>query len=1565
MSEALLETLDDGSVTNAPLFATFFGLPDSVLQETGKTIALLSALQIKGLNRDVKRKFAASPDMKGDERAAGALSVLPDCCSDTDRRLICQFANPYRRFGYFWQAMQHVKSGNIRFNAQIYCRAIELLWFEDYASDWMYEKFDDESMQSSCNVWIDIRDQLLKRFRGNGTEKLDFRAFMIWPRIVQDLSNWSNIEPPRRLIVGRAAFALSTISLSHWFLRESVRICPEVAMDFSWLPEIIDQSAGHHDEFKNDEEESSDIWPELLQRLDDLATELRKAPTQATVASLQALTLDFCAVAHTLSVGGKSAREMLIEKVSGAIGMCRQLSQDPDFLWLDESILEQIEARWYLALINEGDGSADILEDISKAPSRIELASQSLRKLFAEKQTVENSIARKGEEINGAKTVGERRALEQQRRETQKELIALDDTVSTNQDDLLAAGSPYGRVFDYAIDYQALLRSARNSESAPAPFVQPEPEAESVPGDIENEAVPAVTGFNSPVELPAMLDAKLLENSDTFDSTDIDVQLSPMVELKTLVVPSVEIIAKAPEPVPVPSEFTGESKATVNSQVPLTFRDEVYNDRAGEICQPIWRLLADGHYSMASQLVRAISSQEDAPQMPPLTLVEALAIADSLTLPDGNLHDALAERLQAVSEEWFQDESFGSWHTALNLLLVAATLRPMVLIPDSGASVIAGYLHLDSQRRYPDLWNLIGSIRESSERLRGFRIELASLRSARDEAANKSDLQSLQQEVRIWLKKQAPAITIKFAPATKVWSRWLQPDGIIHQLLSPLIENDFTQVSKVDSLIREISDTQSFQRLVKKTDRTDNERKKGDDIHSGALDHLGRCCEEAIAYVRRWRSLSASAPHSNDRMKELLLQIRTNVTQLRPSVLRELTQVETGRWQLVACAQKAVLRQIDGLAEIFDPNSPLAVSEANAAEVLARDLLCVPSIRVAPNWTVESPLQGAIIAMRDWCSTPISWSDAFDSRVNSGDLPGAKCLLSRRDDEAEERGLHDLLKRETENWRAKLKSRVADCRRDIEVGSAYGYVSDSERNQCERELVLIEAQTEDSPRFDVAIESIERIRERISTNRSEKAASIKLAVLELKSAQKKPEDIQAVQSSLDEGDMATANELVQRVRSGLPAWPEEAKTEDAFHAFSRGFTEIEGWLSSRPTPVDIQAAIKNGVIPGLDFGNVAGAQRAQAATMFADWTYLKSRKSGDVIKLHSLVSSLGFISGLPPVPVRQENAPGKETWMFSSEPISDRKICPTPHFGSAAKGAYRLICLWERPIEDDIVQLVGDSNLHRATIVLYFGRMTERKWRDLSRKTKLARKSFLLLDETLLLFLSAQAGSRLSALFSTSLPYSYSDPFDATAGFVPPEMFYGRSDELNAILGLNGRCFIYGGRQLGKTALMRRAEQTFQSPDKGRWSYYIDLRAEGIGVNRTASEVWSTIAAAMKAVGMLSEVPTAADLAKKTGIDTLLKTISEFLGKSDERRMLLLLDEADRFFEQDGRHDFVETRRLKQLMDETQRRFKVIFAGLHNVLRMTERANHPLAHFGQPIKIGHSLKSLRLRKRES
>jgi hypothetical protein len=236
--------------------------------------------------------------------------------------------------------------------------------------------------------------------------------------------------------------------------------------------------------------------------------------------------------------------------------------------------------------------------------------------------------------------------------------------------------------------------------------------------------------------------------------------------------------------------------------------------------------------------------------------------------------------------------------------------------------------------------------------------------------------------------------------------------------------------------------------------------------------------------------------------------------------------------------------------------------------------------------------------------------------------------------------------------------------------------------------------------------------------------------------------------------------------------------------------------------------------------------------------------------------------------------------------------------------------------------------------------------------SKTKRRAFALLDETLLVYLCHATGSRLRAWFDASLPFSFSSPYDATAGLVPPELFYGRGAELDAVRGPNGRCFIYGGRQLGKTALLKRAEQSFHAPERGHYAKWIDLRAEGIGVSRAAAEVWIALHEKLKELGVLDARIAVPVPGKKQGVEGVIRGVREFLTADSDRRVLLLLDEADRFFEQDGRSDFENTRRLKQLMDETGRRFKVVFAGLHNVLRMTERPNHPLAHFGEPIEIG-------------
>lgn len=325
--------------------------------------------------------------------------------------------------------------------------------------------------------------------------------------------------------------------------------------------------------------------------------------------------------------------------------------------------------------------------------------------------------------------------------------------------------------------------------------------------------------------------------------------------------------------------------------------------------------------------------------------------------------------------------------------------------------------------------------------------------------------------------------------------------------------------------------------------------------------------------------------------------------------------------------------------------------------------------------------------------------------------------------------------------------------------------------------------------------------------------------------------------------------------------------------------------------------------------------------------------------------------GLPTVTV--QNVPTNvrnRTWLHvQSEILADRERCPVFVFGSQANGRYRVLCLWNSPTHEDILSYAGENPHASPLIIFYFGTMGIEKRRNVARLCRDARRTCLVFDDTLMLFLCAEAGSRLPTFFSCTMPFTYVEPYTITAGTVPPEMFYGRRREIESIVNPHGSCFIYGGRQLGKTALLRAAERKFHDPNAGRVARWLDLKAEGLGFNRSLDDIWPLIANLLKEKDARI-LPTS--FSAFSDPSRLFGHIRNWLDADPSRRIILLLDEADRFLESDAKENFTRSGRLKNWMDQTARRFKVVFAGLHNVQRSTRQANNPLAHFGEPICIG-------------
>jgi hypothetical protein len=78
--------------------------------------------------------------------------------------------------------------------------------------------------------------------------------------------------------------------------------------------------------------------------------------------------------------------------------------------------------------------------------------------------------------------------------------------------------------------------------------------------------------------------------------------------------------------------------------------------------------------------------------------------------------------------------------------------------------------------------------------------------------------------------------------------------------------------------------------------------------------------------------------------------------------------------------------------------------------------------------------------------------------------------------------------------------------------------------------------------------------------------------------------------------------------------------------------------------------------------------------------------------------------------------------------------------------------------------------------------MTEQRRRDLARLCRQRWRTFLVIDDAVVLYLCGEPGARLPVLFECTLPFTFLEPYTTTAGLVPPEMFYGRARERDSII---------------------------------------------------------------------------------------------------------------------------------------------------------------------------------------
>ena len=449
-----------------------------------------------------------------------------------------------------------------------------------------------------------------------------------------------------------------------------------------------------------------------------------------------------------------------------------------------------------------------------------------------------------------------------------------------------------------------------------------------------------------------------------------------------------------------------------------------------------------------------------------------------------------------------------------------------------------------------------------------------------------------------------------------------------------------------------------------------------------------------------------------------------------------------------------------------------------------------------------------------------------------------------------------------------------------------------------------------------------------------------------------PRERALVQHALDAGDLSTLHEQFDCLQAGQPLVSPDAGERSHLASFLAVANRIAEELGGDVGPSHdalVGAASRREDILGLGFSSLSPAQGEHSAELLKHWYLMSRSRTVEPGLLASFFAALGFDLVRNGVRVRSGSSA-----IVRTEPLRTRELCPVHTFGSDADGRYDVVLNWSASARESIIQGI-DTNPNAHTFVLHFGKLArdDREW---LRSWSIGHSAqFVTVDETLMLYLATLPAGALGALFECTLPFTCVEPFFTAPGLVPPESFFGRESERRSIMDRYGSCFVYGGRQLGKTALLHAAQSAFHDPASHRLALYVDLKVHDIGVAHGADHIWQVL------WPLFSDLGVVAERSMPRGRDGLMGAITQsvirWLAQDDDCRILLLLDEADAFLADDLKSEFSVATGLKGLMDQTRRKFKVVLCGLHNVLRNTERANHPLAHLGEPICVGPLLEN--------
>lgn len=437
-----------------------------------------------------------------------------------------------------------------------------------------------------------------------------------------------------------------------------------------------------------------------------------------------------------------------------------------------------------------------------------------------------------------------------------------------------------------------------------------------------------------------------------------------------------------------------------------------------------------------------------------------------------------------------------------------------------------------------------------------------------------------------------------------------------------------------------------------------------------------------------------------------------------------------------------------------------------------------------------------------------------------------------------------------------------------------------------------------------------------------------------------------VRRLLDRGKTVAAEELLSFARRGeaLPAPAEPAGEE-----LARFLTGVAHPRSPQPTRHGVSARWWAQHYAGDD----SLVQNAVAG--LDSWDGLIRER--DQRKIRGLVKSVLRLLGLTVNEAGVEEARHGVTRLSVRADITESTPGYVAALGSQARRMYKVVVIADELRGEGPLRHLPESAIG-ANLILYLQPIGVEGRRQLALASRSRGQQAMVVDPAVVGWVAARAPRSFRVTQRVTLPWTGYTPYTPhVAGLVPPEVFKGRAEEMQEVLSPDGSVFLFGGRQLGKSSLLRQAVEVFQKADPDRHiAVYIDLLKADIGHAEPPEGIWRVLLAELKRRGVIG-----ANISDRAaGVDVIADAVRQWIETEPGRRILLLADEADAFLTADahavytggGQSTFRTVKRLQRLMETTSRSFKVVFAGLHQVQRFNHLTNVVTAHGGPGVLVG-------------